>query len=1101
MNHTSYIQNLFYSFIQDSSIVSEKIMFVKHFNTLNMSLEDIEKVVGESYKKGLLYHRYSRNDIKEPYEPLINGIRYYYQKLLSTELSVEDFVEQCDIYPLHKEIMVSYLKTGHAKRTEPIVTAEAVFETTKFIESVIKCLDFISRKTSLLIILDRFQLAPYSLMNVIVKMLNDRISGDIKLLIIYNELQSPPQYVEEIFGNVIRIAEEKNVLFEWESNEELVNSDFHSSFIPNKRFFREYIDKLYNLYHMLAIRDAEHFITSINNRIIDEKINIDRKDKFDFFAISALCNIIEGDNNNALLICERMHVLFDENTDYQQAYTYYRIFSMAQIGMYQRDASYNSALKCIEFGKKLEDEYLEFIGEILKESAQFIGWGNIFAVDYEKIVVNKEFEKKLEENKFYNTLAYYTLFAYDNDLDSIREIVQGKESEHYKKVVQIGNMLKNTNFLLDVYTKNTVMFSDRGYLKYTDRFYNEKLKILQEDNNTIREAHMYLGMGYNAIISEQYTKANDYFNRAIEVLYRLKNAEGIIEALYNMSVNCISAQDYLSACDYLNTIFEMLNNLELESIQICTATKLYAMLALSYYMIGNDYRCYKCESNMENQIGNLITEEVDEMIDSVHWHEDLFHFYFLNSLLSKNNGNYTEAAEYLDKSYQHFVKYPSVLFYMIVNIIGESYDLYEKLGDTEKTAKIFDYGIKYCEQNGYVGKTKQIMQYIEKKGITTRPITADFSTISLKQMIDLSYKVGMDFQLKNRKKDIRFLSSLQEVFNRDEIDEQNMINNTMLVLKSNFGFDTLVFISFSEKNGEIKYSDSVYVDDIDFKVIFEYFKSYKREFLSNRKDKTFNEYEKIINMFGGKRVISIIGVPIILESGLKLAFIASANINKNFRNNRNLYTNDDLVIIKTAIIQLDNSLERIRSKKNIIEMNDRLNALAITDMLTGLYNRQGFAKKIEENSNNKNSVSILYADLDNFKYYNDTFGHDVGDLILVEFARVFREVSEKNGYAVRYGGDEFLVVLNNVSDEKIRKVVEQIYESIADGFEDAVSEYKNKKVNIPMEKRVSCSIGIASSNNATGETIKETLQRADEALYYMKKNHKGSYILWDEING
>ena len=67
----------------------------------------------------------------------------------------------------------------------------------------------------------------------------------------------------------------------------------------------------------------------------------------------------------------------------------------------------------------------------------------------------------------------------------------------------------------------------------------------------------------------------------------------------------------------------------------------------------------------------------------------------------------------------------------------------------------------------------------------------------------------------------------------------------------------------------------------------------------------------------------------------------------------------------------------------IEKANDRLKIMAVKDQLTGIYNRQGlneiFKGKFDQ-------IAVIYADLDNFKYYNDTFGHEVGDLVLVQFA-------------------------------------------------------------------------------------------------------------------
>jgi diguanylate cyclase (GGDEF)-like protein len=1088
--------------MKDASIVTEKIMFVKHYNTLNMTLEDIEKIVGDSYKKGLLYHRYSRNDIKEPYEPLINGIRYYYQKLFANEMSVAEFVDECNVYSLHKEIFVSYLKTGRASRTEQIIISEITYERKKFIQSIINCLTYISKKTNLLIVLDRFQLSPLSTMQVINQMIDEMRDGSIKILIIYNEFQTPLRYVEESFNKIINVAEEKNILFEWEDKEDknVKFNDYHSAFTPSKRYFDAYIAKLSNMYQMLAIEDAMYYMDIINNRIVEEKLIIDNGEKISFYSLRALCNIMNNDSNNALLNCEKILPLCDEKNEMEIKYRYNYICGIAHISMAQSESAIKYAKRCIEIAHILNDETKLIYGEILVQRIQFGDWRDTFSVEFNNIVADEKLYDKLRRFGFMNTLAYCIAFAYDNDDDSIKRIVEGKDSESFLEAIRIGEEIGNTNLLLSAYTKYIVVFTDKGYLKYTDKYYNKKLSIVSKEHDIAREAHLHMGMGYNCIICEQFIRANEHFNKAIEILYSLKNAEEIIEALYNMSVNCICAQDYLSACDYLNVIFKMLDNLELESIQICNASRLQGMLALSYYMLGNEYRCYKCLNNMEIYMSHLLHPEEDEEPEYYRWNDDLFLYYFINGILAKNNGAYDEAYEFFKKAEKHYETYSGGLFYILQNYIVEYYDLYIKCNEPENAMAILEKGLEQCNKYGYTLKYQNIMLMVEGKSVNARPLTGDFAVVSMPRLIELSYNVGKEKQLAARKKDITFLSSIQEMLNRDDIDYMKLINNTMTTMQNCFNLDSMLLIK--KENNEIKelYRDIEYAKNLDYNEIFEFMNVMKREFMSNRTDRSFVEVKKIVSMFGTNKIVTLVGVPVVDENGVNLVFLATVNMHKNFRRNRVLLSDNDLVIINTAVMQLESSIKRLKNRQNIVEMNEKLNALAITDMLTGLYNRQGFARKMEESKNCVNSVAILYADLDNFKYYNDTFGHDVGDVVLVEFAKVFRKIAQNIGYAVRYGGDEFLMVLNNVSKEEACAVADSIYDALSDGFVDVVRRYVNKDVVVPDNKLLSCSIGIASSDNCSGDNIKELLQKADEALYYMKRNHKGSYALWENIH-
>lgn len=1098
MNHTNYIKNLFNSFIQDSGRIGERVMFIKHYNTFNLNLEEIEEQVGQRFRDGLLYHRYSKNDIKEPYEPFMSGIRYYYQKFFSKEISVEEFIEKCNVYSLHKEIFISYLKNGIATRKEAIIYAEILYEREMFINSIINCLDYIARKKDVLIVLNRFHLAGLSTIHLVKQIISKIDKCAIRLLLIYNETHSTYLYTEDEFYRLIDKAEESNILFEWDGIEDNGADDYHSSFIPNSRFFTDYLSKLCNLYYMLAIEDAEYYMEIIYHRIVQEKLSVDKQDKFNFFAIRALNDIQDNNTNGALLMCEKLLSMIKSEDTYLN-FVYYYIISLAQMTMIQSELAIKYSQKCLELAKNMEKDNLIFLSEVLCVGAQFSGWKDVFSVEFSVVKIEEYLVERFKKYGFKNTLAYYLAYGCENNYIEIEDIISGKaEPVYFNEAIKIGTELKNNNFFLSAYTKSIIIYTDKGFHKFVDEFYQEKLKIIEHENNTKRQANLLMGMGYNAIISEQFAKASDYINKSINILYELKNSENIAEGLYNMSINCICCQDYEDAAIYLENVFKMLDNLGFETITICNASKLYGLLALCYFKIKNEYRCYLCLDKIEVLLSHIFEE--NSFLDFNQWREDLFLYYFVSGLVSKNNGDYDEAYNLFIKAKEHFELFPGAKFYNIVEFTIEFVSLCRLLDKNSEAENLLNESMKFCEDNGYIYKSKVIMFAVSGKRYSQKQFNLSMNMLNLERLVDLAYNTGKEFQLRDRKKDINFLSAWQEMLNREEFEDTVLINNAMSTLQNNFNLDGILIIKKNNLKVNSLYEMSGYsFNNNDYQSMFEFFETSKRAFITSRTDKSFMEYEKIVAMFGKNKIVTLVGIPLANETGIYTVLIATVNMHKNFRRNRILLNEENLVIMKTAFVQLTNDLERIHNRKNIVEMNKKLKELAVTDMLTGLYNRQGLSKMIEDNCGCNSSITILYADLDNFKFYNDSFGHDVGDLILVEFAKVFKRVSKSHGYAVRYGGDEFLVVLRNVDREKGIQVAKEIYKEISGGFVDVVKNYTNKNINIPKEKQVSCSIGIASSEYCDHDIISDTLKRADEALYYMKKNKKGSYILWEDI--
>jgi diguanylate cyclase (GGDEF)-like protein len=173
-------------------------------------------------------------------------------------------------------------------------------------------------------------------------------------------------------------------------------------------------------------------------------------------------------------------------------------------------------------------------------------------------------------------------------------------------------------------------------------------------------------------------------------------------------------------------------------------------------------------------------------------------------------------------------------------------------------------------------------------------------------------------------------------------------------------------------------------------------------------------------------------------------------------------------------------LERLSAQIAAPIENSRLyaktEAIARVDAITGLFNRRHFDERLREEiirrTNYGDTFSLILIDMDNFKKYNDTFGHMAGDRILVLAARLIEGSIRSSDIAFRYGGDEFVIILPNASALDAFSVAERIREKIA-------CEMAVKQLDL------SVSIGVASWPG-DGSTLDELCYAADMALYYAK---------------
>ena len=194
-----------------------------------------------------------------------------------------------------------------------------------------------------------------------------------------------------------------------------------------------------------------------------------------------------------------------------------------------------------------------------------------------------------------------------------------------------------------------------------------------------------------------------------------------------------------------------------------------------------------------------------------------------------------------------------------------------------------------------------------------------------------------------------------------------------------------------------------------------------------------------------------------------------------------------LVHVRTAALEREIG-ERKKIEEELRQSEQKFRNLSIRDGLTGLYNARYFFTQIESElertSRYEHPLSMILMDIDDFKQYNDTYGHLQGDSVLVCLAGTILKMIRRNDSAYRYGGEEFVVILPETCVAEAIAVAERIRHSFAEA--DQCSESTT-----PVFKTVS--VGV--TQYIPGEQATRLIERADQKMYLAKAQGKNR-IVW-----
>lgn len=1099
--------------------LSTNVMLINCYDNKGLTQKEAESILcKEEYI--VCYHEFYYNKMAKVYEPFLDWIKDTYYKYVDVPFDV--FMEECNIYKEHRTIIKSYFETGIGKRDEILFVDSIEYETQKMHEGIVSMISYISKYKPVVFVLNKLQFSGSSTMKLLNYFFETEGIDRIAIFATFNNESAVLNRKQKVWKQLVNNFAERKCIYDWDKfGDEYIIAECECDeqyYELSDAYINEKLCKVHNMCVFLALSQAQYNLQNLYNKCEVQKFEISSDFKFKIYKMyiktCAELNCIA----EAFEAKDSLRKLIDDD---EKKFDYYVLQAFLEIvnGQFtEAKETVCTAGQLVGENQKKQDT-LDIIGYIAEVQYWNKDWQDSNLKDDELYIIDI-----CERLNYKSLLARVYITGFEND-SSLYDRVEGLEERlvYFNKGLKIAEEMGNYGLQLLGFYKPLMIASTFGYTDVVNYLYKEKCIPLARKCKYLKEEALgYTGLGYNYIGCEKFDVANEYFNNALRIHYQYSDIEFMMEVLYNMTVNAIMVEDYHSADSYVSACIYAIKNIRKDGkIGVFHISKLYGYKALCCYYLDDLYTS-KIYLSYEKRMLDYILESDDEIENFGLWYDELFVYHYVKGLIYKSGELYDTAKAYLEKALFYSEKADGLRFFTYTRCQVELARIYMIFEKKKEAMDCIEKAIMFAKESGL--KKQELKLLLLLREITGEDritendeamlaqtklvwengsLEQSLSGITIAEVKERIKNIGIYNRSKEEQERIEFLSRWSKIINKTVLSVEDMVSSVLRAFCDNFQIENLLFIDIKNGSPSVMYEKlDIEIDDSQLMFIYEYAKRNPNEFSASRMDEFFYDYTGIMSVFNLSKISSFMYIPIVEKENIKYIVIMYMKMQNIWGTNLNSFmlNHDLLFLFSSSIHQLTDVIERERIHAELRSMNDKLSYVALIDNLTGLYNRQGLQnnldKKFEES---KMFTAILYIDLDNFKYYNDNFGHEIGDLILVSFANMIKKICGEKGFAVRYGGDEFLIIMNLEQQEEAVKVATNIYTSLEEGdsFIPLVEHALGKQIEISDDKKVSCSVGISFLDRQYGDKAFDiALKRADDALYYIKRTGKCRYEMW-----
>lgn len=679
----------------------------------------------------------------------------------------------------------------------------------------------------------------------------------------------------------------------------------------------------------------------------------------------------------------------------------------------------------------------------------------------------------LVNNFIHTVLTVPWILIYD-------EISRKKIMSQIDEVERLAKEIDNQFAVSTVCHWKGILLSLEGDSETALKWYEKCIKIRMEIGQVASVIKIRNGIAYEFLVRAEYKKAYDLINSFIDKLPDSSDYPEIVITLGNIAKSLYYSRHFEEAYTFFLKILNLLYLFDLENNTFYHFVPEY-----------NDILAYKTliEAGRENTSSKNLTRAKIALNNLSHNGRPFSPIeetmkYFLKSVISLKEGNLKKSLKNFTDTEKIFRKVGTTQEYRMVFMYFEFAALLFQNGYAKEAEKYKNLGFELAVKKDFAHYTKNKKSAIDFKieDYINGKETFDLPNINLEALEQKAEKVKLVNQLHKRLREAQFLNKVMGL----SANTTNNIKYANSVVHVIFDYLMAEAVFIAEKPNEKNWSLLASVSRSERTPLScSEWDSFVLAAESSHDGRTYYDKQENLIFCNLLKFEFTGGIIIFLQKNTQLS---SAEFD-------------------TMTIAFSN----IQAQLVMLKQNEHLLVIASTDQLSMLKNRRALQDRLAveseilSNYRNKHDVliqhSITFIDLDNFKCYNDTYGHEAGDILIVKFAQLLKAVYRKIDFIARFGGDEFVVIMPNTDCEEAKKTAGRLHEALkaAGFFIHDLESLLGKKIDIPPENYLNFSCGICSNFDIEDPAdMERTMINADHALYFSKHNKKGTTSIWSE---